>query len=81
MGRDLNRKDSHPPVPFISKSQQMMLKSLKKSGWNGIAALFTIGPKSLFYNVEFEFVFRNLISEINGMERDSWSQWGKILYL
>ena len=50
MGRDLNRKDSHPPVPFISKSQQMMLKCLKKSGWNGIAALlFTIGPKALFF--------------------------------
>lgn len=55
MGRDLNRKDSHPPVPFISKSQQMMLKCLKKSGWNGIAALFTIGPKALFFEFELGF--------------------------
>ena len=55
MGRDLNRKDSHPPVPFISKSQQMMLKCLKKSGWNGIAALSTLGPKASFFEFEFGF--------------------------
>ena len=59
MGRDLNRKDSHPPVPFISKSQQMMLKCLKKSGWNGIAALFIIGPKALFFELEFGFCESN----------------------